>query len=126
MIDFQLAIKEHLADQPGLTGILLFVGVNEPPPGYKPETGPAICFRNRGGEPAYDDSHYDASVQFKCYDTSGVKAWAVYRALHTALQNSGGAVVRWARAEGLGTPLNEQSTGWPFILCYFTISVLEA
>lgn len=129
MIDAPLLILSHvLADATlaSMAGDRVFAERNVPPPGYRPADGPCITFKIRGGGPDYEDALLTPSVQFKCYDTSEVRAQALYRALHDALHNSTGPSVLHAEEEGIGQTLEEPDTEWVFVLAFFTVMLRQA
>lgn len=92
--------------------------------GYKPNDGVAIAFRTRGGGTMYHGGLMYPSVQFKIWggvvnDTLPVVAG--YRALVDVLHDKSPGAIRSAYLEVLGQTAEEQDTGWPFVLCFFTI-----
>ena len=130
MIDILSTVREYLIQRPAvfaLTGKRIWAGRTYPPKGYKPEDGSAIVFQARGGMPAYENDHYMASVQLKCYGYTEIGANELYRALYTELQQKEGvtATVRHAEFEGLGTTLEEPDTEWRYVLVYVTFMIRE-
>lgn len=108
----------ELAD---LVGSRIFAGRDVPPVGYVPADGDCIVFKVRGGGPDYDDALLNPSVQFKCYSTDEVNAYALYRTLYDHLHNGTSSAILHAESETLGQILEEPETEWYFVLSYFTI-----
>lgn len=136
MIDVHTTVRTFLLANEGLAALVpaarVFAGRNEPPPGYAPGSdGPCVTFKVRGGAGAYRGRDYEdallvPSMQFKCYGTSEVEAYQVYRALADALHGGRGASVLHAEEAGIGQPLEEPDTEWRFVLSFFDVMVRSA
>lgn len=123
MIDSNAVIKAALlANAPlvALTGQRIWQARSMPAKGYRPADGGAIAFRTRGGGVLYNNALQFPSVQFKCWGLTEDVAQAVYLALFDALKTPTGGI-RSAVLEVLGQPAEEQDTGWPFVLTFYTI-----
>lgn len=128
MIDIPRAVREFLlqrADVRALTDERIWASRVVPPPGYKPEDGAGVAFQVRGGEPTYEDDHYFASVQFKCYGATEIAANTLYRALYDSVHGGVSRCVRHAELEGLGTTMAEPDTEWVYVLVYVTFMFRE-
>lgn len=123
MTDPQAALLAHLSAQPGLSGVTLIAGRNEPNVGYEPSQGPCIVFRVRGGTNSHDDDLLFPSMQIKCYAANELAAYTLYQNLRTALQYANNENVAWAAEEMIGQPLNEPDTGWPYVLAFFGLTI---
>jgi len=106
-----------------LVGSRIYAGRDVPPAGYKPGDGNCITFKVRGGGADYDDALLNPSVQFKCYSTDEVGAYALYRVLYDHLQNAKSSQILHAESETFGQILEEPETEWYFVLAYFTIMI---
>jgi len=133
VIDPHSTIRTFLAADSTLTALIsarLYAGRDVPPPAYKPNTGPAICFRVRGGAGEYGGRDYEdalviPSVQFKCYGATEVTAMTCYRTLVDALHNGSDGDILHAEESGIGQPLEESGTErrWRFVLCFFDVMI---
>jgi len=127
MTDAPKAIRDFLLAQPGLMAVVetrIYAERDTPPPGYTPAgTGPAICFRVRGGGQDYEGVHLLPSVQFKCYGATEVEANEAYRVLYDALNDRQAYIIKHAQVETLGQTLREPETGWAFVLVFFGLLI---
>lgn len=101
----------------------VWAGVNFPPDGYKPEDGPGLAFRTRGGAETEENALLIPSCQFKAYGTNPTDAWANYLALDAAISGPSDTSIAWAIQEGMGVPLMEPDSGWDFVLAYYQVYV---
>lgn len=101
----------------------IYAGRDVPPVGYAPADGDCIVFKVRGGNADYDDALLNPSVQFKCYSTDEVGAYALYRTLYDHLHNGTSSAILHAESETFGQVLEEPETEWYFALAYFTIMI---
>jgi len=122
-----LTLLEADSDLVTLCGSRIYAGRNVPPRGYTPGDGSALTFRVRGG-PGFDqeDAILTPSFQFKCYGATELAAMTCYRALVDALHNGSSANVLRGIQESVGQLLEEPSTEWPFVLCFFTVLIRTA
>lgn len=121
MIDVLAKVRQHLmwqGDLVALTSNRIYAGRNVPPKGYKPEDGPAIAFRVRGGGLAYEDDHVVASVQFKFYEMTELAAHALYRTFADEVIGSVSRFVKHIELDTIGSVLEEPGTDWVFVLAY--------
>lgn len=128
MIDAHARIRVYLASQAvltALTGSRIYAARDVPPVGYTPDSGACVVFKIRSGGRDYEDALLAPSVQFKCYGLTEVAAWACYCALVDALHNGHSTTILHAEEEGMGTPLEEPETRWPFVLSFFTIMIRQ-
>lgn len=124
MIDSGAAIKTALLTQTPLTAIIgarLWPERVMPIAGYKPNDGVAIAFRTRGGGTMYRNGLMFPSVQFKIWGIDEYTANTGYRTLVDVLHDKSFGAIRSAYLEVLGQTSEEQDTGWPFVLAFFTI-----
>lgn len=129
MNDVAIVIRDFLLADAGLVALVgdrIHAEKSNPPAGYKPSAGPCICFKVRGGGISSSDALLLPSVQFLCYAADEVTANTVYQALVEALHNGRGAEMRWGQSETLGQTLRDPETGWPFVLCHFTCSIVAS
>lgn len=129
MIDVNAVIRSYLitsTDLLALVGSRVYAGRDVPPPGYTPGDGDCVTFRVRGGSPDYDDALLNPSVQIKCYSTSELGAWTLYRTLYDHLHNGRGASILHAESETLGQLLEEPDTEWVFVLAFFLIQIRQS
>lgn len=123
MIDEPLVLKDYLRSKSTLTmitGDRLWPQRNNPPKGYKPSHGGGIAFMTRGGTLAADDCLANTSWRFKCYGKDEQDAWQVYRALVSVLHDAQEGDLMASGLDVLGQPFNEPSTGWDYVLCFFS------
>jgi hypothetical protein len=129
MIDASKVILDFLLSRPGLTNLVeqrIYAEVNSPPAGYTPAgTGPAICFKSRGGQIDYVRKLLMPSIQFKCYGATEVESNEVYRALFDVLDGAQTYNILFAGQETPGQILLEPDTGWIFTLVFYTIFVID-
>jgi len=131
MVDVQGVIRTFLLAQSGIANLVntrVFAGREVPARGYAPADGPAIAFKVRGGAGEYrgrdyEDALIEPSVQFKCYGRSEIEAFELYRALVDGLHNGHSATVLHGEEVGVGQPLEEAETEWPFVLAFFDVMV---
>lgn len=126
MADLHSQIRAYLvlsSDLTDLVGSRIYAGRNVPPVGYKPNDGDCITFLIRGGAADYDDALLNPSVQFKCYSTREIDAWALYWTVYDHLQNGTSSTILHAESETLGQILEEPGTEWYFVLAHFTIMI---
>jgi hypothetical protein len=128
MIDEGLAIKTALLTQTALTALTgtgatarIWPARSMPIVGYHPNDGVAIAFRTRGGGPMYQNGLINPSVQFKVWGIDEQTANTGYRALVDVLHDKSIGAIKSAYLEVLGQTSEEQETGWPFVLTFFTI-----
>lgn len=96
-------------------------GGDAPPAGYDPTDG-AVCIKSRGGQTRYDPL-INCSFQVKCYGSTAVDAWAVYRHTYSALHEAGDGRVAFSQSEVTGQQLTEPTTGRIYILAYFRMEI---
>jgi hypothetical protein len=128
VVDPHSVVREFLltgAALRDLVGERIYAGRDVPVVGYKPEDGPCVAFRVRGGGPDYEDALLNPSVQFKCYAGNEVEAYAAYGALYDHLHNGHGAGILHAEIETLGELLEEPETEWHFVLTFFIIQIRQ-
>lgn len=130
MIDVEATLLGYLQSQAALTaltGSRIWAGRDVPPEGYHPTQGAAITFRVRGGDVVGQQAAalLRPSFQFKIYGASEVAASAAYRALFDALEGPLAYPLRAADTETLGQILREPDVGWPFVLVFWRINVLN-
>jgi hypothetical protein len=124
MNDAGALIRTALLAQAPLTAIIgnrLWPERTMPIAGYQPNNGVAIAFRTRGGGTMYRNGYMYPSVQFKIWGIDEFTANTGYRALVDVLHDKSPGTIRSAYLEVLGQTAEEQDTGWPFVLCFFTI-----
>lgn len=124
MNDSSANINTALLTQTALTSVIstrLWPDRVTPLEGYTPEMGGGITFRIRGGTPLYRGSMAGYSVQFLCWGVDSYTATLVYRTLFDVLNDKAFSHIRSAYVEQMGQPIEDQSTGWPAVLVYFTI-----
>lgn len=116
--DPHIVMVEHLESIPDFTTWQVAAGRDRPPADWKPSEKPLLLFKIRGGDPTLEGDHWKVSFQFQIYGESEQEAFAHYRQLHNALQNSrpGGG---YCRAEFIGESLTDPETHWPFVLAFF-------
>lgn len=114
------------------TGLYTLVGTRvyygDLPSGFD-NTQAAVQFVRRGGNRDAYLATARGDYQFKCYGGSGAfkDAESVYRALGDRLHaqvnqsNAYGAIID-ATEDGMGQALTDPDSGWPFILCHYTIN----
>ncbi len=130
MVDASLTLLTHLEAQSALTALTstrIWAETNEPPPGYEPTDGAAICFKTRGG-PGFDeeDAVLTSSFQFKIYGSTRALSMACYRALVDALHSNRGSGILMGNLEAPGETLQEPDTLWYFTLCFFTVIIINS
>lgn len=128
MIDGPKMLRDYLLTVGGLTALVstrIYAERNNPPPGYDPGRGGAVCFKERGGTEDYNGLLLWPSIQFKCYGASELVAGRVYRALYDALNLESSGNVLHAEIEALGETLRESDTGWVYNLSYFRVMILN-
>lgn len=124
-----LAFLEADGALTALTGNRVYAGVSEPPEGYKPSTGGAVCFRARGGGQDESGHMQSVSFQFKCYGGGGnvyaqtLAASTLAKTLHEALNYRQSGTVMGAQAETQAQPLTEPVTGWPYQLVFYRVQM---
>jgi len=98
-----------------------------PPTNYRPEIdGACIVFGVRGGGfNSQNDCLFSPSVQYRCYAESEASAREVYFALVDALNDAAYSGIH-ARLETLGQLARETDTGWPFVFCSFSHTVVNS
>lgn len=124
MIDAPAVISAYLLSKTVLTtvtGTRIWPERSTPFPNYNPTVGGAIAFKIRGGTVIYSGQAASPSVQFKCYGVDELAANTVYRALYDVLNNKHGGGIKAASLDVLGQSLGEPDTGWPFVLCFYTV-----
>jgi hypothetical protein len=130
MIDAPDVLRDYLLSKPTLTALIgtrLWAERIYPPTGYTPSQGGAIAFRSRGGAPDYSSALLGQSWQFKCYGANELAANAVYRALFDVLHDAKGGSIHSAHLDIAGQTLEEPTTGWPYVLCFYeTIMLAQA
>lgn len=130
MVDAAATLLTYLEAQSSLTALTstrIWAETNEPPPGYEPAAGVAICFKTRGG-PGFDeeDAILTSSFQFKIYGATRVLSRACYRALCDVLHSNRGAGILMGNLEAPGETLQEPDTDWYFTLCFFTVDFINS
>lgn len=128
MIDTSTAIRDFLLANVtlgSLTGTRIFAERDTPPEGYQPADGAALCLKRRGGGHDYEAVVLSPSYQFKCYGSDEAAANALYMALFEALNQQGNYLIKSAEQESQGQTLYEANTGWPFVLVYYRLQVLN-
>jgi hypothetical protein len=123
MIDTDAEIREYLVGQASLTvlaGQRIYASLYLPK-GYTPDDGPALLFSPRGGAIDYSSLVLNPSYQFRSYGKTLEKARELDRALFDALNDISYCDIKSARMEAIGQPLQEQGTGWPFVLSFYRI-----
>lgn len=130
MIDANTTLRTYLSNQSALTALTstrLWPGRTFPPEDYDPGDGAGIAFRSRGG-PGLDFSRQvlRLSMQMKCYAANKYDANTLYRTLVDVLDDKRGDGIRQALLDVPGQTLEEQDTGWPYVLVFFDIWLLSA
>lgn len=128
MIDAPAVIRSFLLAQSpifAMTGNRIWADASVPGTGYTPSQGAAIVFRIRGGIHTANGSVIAPSVQFKFYGSVVVvnnvavnRAGALYRAWYDVMRNGGGSGVKNCDVDVLGQSLEDEDTGWEFVLAF--------
>ena len=128
MVDDLATLVDFLQAAAAVTALTgsdrIYAGQSEPPPGYKPDLGPALCITRRGGRPDYTGSVLVGSYQLKHYGATPQIADQLYRATFDALNYQRGNDLR-GEAETLGQNLTEPERGWYFTLAFYQIEFLN-
>jgi len=127
LVDVLDVVRDFLiADTTGvyaLTGNRIYAGRDVPPVGYALDDGACMTLRLRGGSMPYEDPHYNASVQVKCYGATEYAAETLYRAVYDRLHMGKSTTILHSECEILGQQLEEPGTQWFFTLAYFLVMV---
>lgn len=132
MLDVPGAIRDFLISVPSVVdkfGNRIWAERNLPPETYRPDSGPAIAFRIRGG--VVDAPIFWPSVQFKVYGGCGegaeITAQQCYRVLYDALQNNKRCPVCTANPETMQVTLQERDTvpAWTYVLSFWTLFIKD-
>jgi hypothetical protein len=101
------------------------------PSGYE-NTQPALLITRRGGQPDSYIGTVETDLIVKCFggSSSFAQAEQVYRALRDRLhgnsntnQSTASGTVVTARETGMGQPITDPETGWPYVLTYYLVAV---
>ena len=126
MIDWAKALRDYLKSKVALTtlvGSRIYAEADYPAAGYKPDIGPAVCFKASGGGLDQGDALLIPRVQFKLYAANEVLCQETARRLFEALHVQHGGTVRWATLETVPVTLREPDSQWLFGLVYYNVSV---
>lgn len=136
MIDLSSAIYTFLSGQATVTalaGTRIWGDSNFPPQSYRPDDGPALTFRPRGGLMSYHRKVWNISYQFKFYgetDSASLSpqasAFALYDAVFDVLDEAAFAPVRYAYFSVPMQAFTENfPTTWPFLLAFVDFVALN-
>lgn len=136
MIDDLAVLRAFLAANSGLTALVgdrIYAGRREPPLGYSPADGTAICITRRGGSGTGESAHkLGTSFQIRVWGGGGdvnaqiYNANQAYKALNEALEFKKSGDILGAQEEGRGQTLTDPETEWPFVLCFFRAQFVMA
>ena len=123
MIDIHVVLRAYLAGALYTTcGNRIYAGRDNPPSGYLPSQGNAIAFKTRDTGRDYEDAIQTGDFQFKCFGEDELDALTCYRALYDNLHNAKNSAILHAEQSGGGVPLEDPTTGWFYVLAYFSVS----
>ena len=129
MIDVQSALRTHLIAPSALRTLLGGNYVYWPElPSTRAGNLKSVVFRVGGGLTSPYLPFQQARVNFRCYGESHFEATRVYRALYDRLHGIQNVIVgdvgfHGAEEDTPGEPLEDPSTGWPFVFTVYTIRV---
>lgn len=129
MIDAHSALRTYLIAASPLRTLLGGTYVYWPElPSSRAGDLKSVVFRFSGGTSSPYLPTQEARVNFRCYGATHVEAMTVYRALYDrlhAIQNVivGDVGLYGAEEDVPGEPLEDPSTGWPFVFTVYTIRV---
>ena len=123
MIDPVAAIRTYLASLSAITALTstrIYAEMTNPPAGYTPSAGRALCFKVRPGSfVTNEDGLLSISVILTCWaaasstERAEQRCWALWVAVVGAL--GGGATVRHCEVETTGETIYDPDTGWPYV-----------
>ncbi len=129
MIDLQSDLYTYINAQSSITTLTstrIWAGHHFPPPTYRPNDGPAILMRPRGGNATYDRKVHTVSFQFKFYGEADnaslspqASAQALYEAVYAALDEAQFGDCRYGSFSVLGQYVEEFPIGWTYILAFY-------
>lgn len=130
-VDETLRVLEFLQAQTAITSLTstrIWADRLNPPPGYKPADGVAICFKVRGGVDLDPSVIMDPSFQFKIYGhadnvSDEVTCRAAARVLHDNFQERANEHILTVRRETLPVTLQEPETNWTYVLVFYKVMV---
>jgi len=108
----------------------IYGGISSPPPLFDPRTNAAICVTVRGGTDDYTGAFKVVSYQFAIWGTGQeyyeqvVSANTLAAQLHNRLQDELSYTMH-ARRETLPTTIEDQATGWPYVLTFYQIMLSQ-
>jgi hypothetical protein len=127
LLDASAALGDFLAANSALntlTGGRLYADSDFPPPDYSPSAGGALCWKPRQSVDPFSTEEnsgiYVVNFQLASFGADRSGAAAVDRAVFAALDGKGGAVMRFAKMDGPGSPLLTPVTAWPVVLTFYT------
>lgn len=136
MIDLTQQIYTFLSGQIDITSrtsTRLWGDTNFPPPSYRPDNGPALTFRPRGGYLDYTTKLWHISYQFKFYGETDHATLApqgssydLYAATYDVLNEAAFSSVRYAFFSVPMQAFTENvPTTWPFLLSFVDFLALD-
>lgn len=129
MIDAHSALRTYLIAASPLRTLLGGTYVYWPElPSTRAGDLKSVVFRISGGASSPYLPFQQARVAFRCYGESHVNAMSVYRALYDRLHAVQNVIVGdvgfyGAEEDTPGEPLEDPSTGWPFVFTVYTLRV---
>ena len=127
ILDASAALGDFLAANSALntlTGGRLYADSDYPPPDYIPSIGGAVAWKPRQSVAPFDTQEnsgiYVVNFRIASFGEDRAQAAEVDRAVFAALDQKGGAVMRYATLDGPGSPLLTPITNWPMVLTFYT------